>query len=474
MFTKKRITESLPIEIDNFSRNSSNYVITNGGGASGGLTSENAILGNSLCAKVGLQTASIGVPVGGSISIRNLNIVQVPAEYSISAGVTTPLSANKFGILLKVPSDSIRPTNLSSNYGGMNGTVRMYEQTPPGGSRWNWDLSLTNFLRDGWSLLEFFTDKATASGGVLPTDLKIDLKSINISFSSQNTAIASTPYFVQGVYTNYRDRPTVCLTFDDGTSSHYTKAFPELTSRNLSATFYLHTDRLNTGGFMTTAQAQELHAAGHAIANHGADEPQLAFSYGSNSYSADGTRLSWRRSTSQHIKDLVNKAKDFLIANNMAGAEMHTCAPTGQIDDHVIVALDEIGAETCRTTDPGDTTTNRLLDYSFTYPVTRLNLRTIDAAYLNSEQAVLDSIMEAVYRGGMVSLMFHAIVDSGGTGITLNLDRFQRTLDYVKKLRDAGLIDVVTIPEWSRRAKFSASSASKQLYSPAPGINISI
>jgi peptidoglycan/xylan/chitin deacetylase (PgdA/CDA1 family) len=59
------------------------------------------------------------------------------------------------------------------------------------------------------------------------------------------------------------------LTFDDGLSSHYERAFPALLERGLTATFFVTTGRLGSSGFLSWSQLREMSAAGMTIGSHG-------------------------------------------------------------------------------------------------------------------------------------------------------------------------------------------------------------
>lgn len=59
------------------------------------------------------------------------------------------------------------------------------------------------------------------------------------------------------------------ITFDDGNASDISIAMPELAERNLTVTFFVLTQRLDTPGSLTSDDVRTLAQAGHAIGLHG-------------------------------------------------------------------------------------------------------------------------------------------------------------------------------------------------------------
>jgi peptidoglycan/xylan/chitin deacetylase (PgdA/CDA1 family) len=69
---------------------------------------------------------------------------------------------------------------------------------------------------------------------------------------------------------------SVCLTFDDGSISDYTVAFPLLLSYGQRATFFVITDRVGQHGYVTWAQLREMTAHGMSIQSHSCSHDSLA------------------------------------------------------------------------------------------------------------------------------------------------------------------------------------------------------
>lgn len=67
----------------------------------------------------------------------------------------------------------------------------------------------------------------------------------------------------------------IILTFDDAYDDFYTKAFPELKKRNMTAVVYLPSNKLDTKGYMTLAQVKELRSNNIEIGSHSLNHADL-------------------------------------------------------------------------------------------------------------------------------------------------------------------------------------------------------
>jgi len=86
---------------------------------------------------------------------------------------------------------------------------------------------------------------------------------------SANIRVLEPDLFFDKNAENNREK-TVLLTFDDGHSSFYTIAYPELKKRNLSAIFFVTSDFIGKrDNFCTWPELREMHEAGMSIQSHG-------------------------------------------------------------------------------------------------------------------------------------------------------------------------------------------------------------
>ncbi len=74
---------------------------------------------------------------------------------------------------------------------------------------------------------------------------------------------------------NDHSRGGFLITFDDGTTDHYSTAAPVLERHGVRGVFFVNTSRLGKEGYLTVSQCQELQARGHLIESHSHDHKQL-------------------------------------------------------------------------------------------------------------------------------------------------------------------------------------------------------
>lgn len=71
------------------------------------------------------------------------------------------------------------------------------------------------------------------------------------------------------------ERPVI-ITFDDGWHDQYVNAFPALKTNGLIATFYIYTNGIGAGGYISEEQLKEMAAAGMRIESHTIGHPSLS------------------------------------------------------------------------------------------------------------------------------------------------------------------------------------------------------
>lgn len=128
-------------------------------------------------------------------------------------------------------------------------------------------------------------------------------------------------------------RPVV-ITFDDGYSDNYINAFPSLKNHGLKATFFVITDGVDDGYYMSSDMLKEMHQAGMSIENHTANHLEL-------------DKLS-----REDAYDSIKRGQDFL--RNIIGSDgNYLCYPVGKYNDETIEIAKELGIKAATTTQGG-------------------------------------------------------------------------------------------------------------------------
>lgn len=128
-------------------------------------------------------------------------------------------------------------------------------------------------------------------------------------------------------------RPIV-ITFDDGYSDNYINAFPSLKNHGLKATFFVITDGVDDGYYMSSDMLKEMYQAGMSIENHTANHLEL-------------DKLS-----REDAYDSIKRGQDFL--RNIIGSDgNYLCYPVGKYNDETIEIAKELGIKAATTTQGG-------------------------------------------------------------------------------------------------------------------------
>ena len=128
-------------------------------------------------------------------------------------------------------------------------------------------------------------------------------------------------------------RPVV-ITFDDGYSDNYTNAFPSLKNHGLKATFFVITDGVDDGYYMSSEMLKEMQSDGMSIQNHTANHLEL-------------DKLS-----REDAYDTIKRGQDFL-RNNIGSDANYLCYPVGKYNSETIEIEKELGIKAATTTQGG-------------------------------------------------------------------------------------------------------------------------
>lgn len=196
----------------------------------------------------------------------------------------------------------------------------------------------------------------------------------------------------------------VSITFDDGVTNQYTDARPVLAANGFPATFYLISDYMGSGPYMSVAQAKQLQAAGHEIGSHSATHANL-------------TQLS----SAQLSRELAGSKKTLEAS---FGTIRSLAYPYGATND-AVAAQAAATYQTARTTNGG---LNRRGS------INRSNL-TMKYVLSDTTAATVSSWMkEAADAGAWTILVYHGVTE-GGDSYSVTPAQFRNHMAAVKTSR---------------------------------------
>lgn len=129
------------------------------------------------------------------------------------------------------------------------------------------------------------------------------------------------------------ERP-VLITFDDGYVDNYTKAFPIMKKYNLVGTIFVVGNYINSSGFLTAAQLNEMQSAGWTIGGHTANHVDLS-----------------KESLSNVVDELQSSRR--IIENYIGQPLKYFCYPFGGFSPNIIEKVKNDGYIMAFTTEKG-------------------------------------------------------------------------------------------------------------------------
>lgn len=343
----------------------------------------------------------------GSLKLTSVNNVSAYARKNVNWDLS---SASRFGIWVYI-DDKTKYSNVTTGLLQLHNTDTNYFVYSI--ARGN---ATAELLQNGWNYKVFekadFTNNNTPSWDSAITQIRI--RSLS---NAGNTVSLSVDNFVVDPYT----KPKCILSFDDGSVTNYTEAYPYLASKGFKGSLFVPMNNIDGSGYITTAQATEMYNAGWDIGSHSYTHVNL---------------------TSLSIPDATAEMQTEINALDAAGftrSSRHMAWPFSAYNDDLMAAAASVGMLTARTgndrVQPNYTDDYRRL---FRYEIT--NTRT-----LTDYQAITE---KAISLGGLVYFNLHKIVTPAAQSTDITPTDFQALIDYIKTKSDAGLIDVVTISEW--------------------------
>jgi peptidoglycan/xylan/chitin deacetylase (PgdA/CDA1 family) len=218
--------------------------------------------------------------------------------------------------------------------------------------------------------------------------------------------------------------PRIIITFDDGYTSVYTKAFPILQANNQKAVFFV-CPNLNGSGLSTYSsleQQQEMYAAGWDIVNHTWNHSHL-------------TAI-----TENEMHEAIDDAYKIIKTNFPRSSNLFVY-PYGEYNQAVIDYLKKRDYVLARQTYHSGTHYHEQITLSDNAPF------EIKAGGSVESATVISYIDDIVSNGGLFVFYYHKVVDEYN-GEDLAVADLQTISDYLKTKQDAGLLKVVTMSEY--------------------------
>lgn len=191
----------------------------------------------------------------------------------------------------------------------------------------------------------------------------------------------------------------VMFTFDDGVDSLYSTAYPIFSAAGKKMTAYIITSVLDTAGYITTAQAQEMSTAGMDISVHG------------------HTHTIYTSLTQAEIETDISTAVGIIEAAGMTRASKHAAYPFGGYDADVVAAMVAQSMLTGRVADYGYMDLAQIHD---TITPLRCPVVVVDAA--NTYGTLKSMVDEAKANNQKVSFLFHSVSGAETTKLQAIVD----------------------------------------------------
>jgi peptidoglycan/xylan/chitin deacetylase (PgdA/CDA1 family) len=220
------------------------------------------------------------------------------------------------------------------------------------------------------------------------------------------------------------NKPMVSITFDDGWQSVYDRALPLLNQHGFRTTQYVNASSLETPNFMTAAEVQQMHDAGHEFAAHSYEHVDLT---------SIGT---------DRLDDELRKSEEALAA---AGFSTDNLAPPYGRSDYQVDFYASKYFNIVRGTDDGINTRQNLDPH---------DLKVFYVTDETTPDRLAEALAETSRANGWLILVYHQIATPQSTGTqengTIAADRSTITSDVLAtqlQLVDQSGIDVLPVEQ---------------------------
>lgn len=215
--------------------------------------------------------------------------------------------------------------------------------------------------------------------------------------------------------------PKVMIVADDGWDDVYQEMYNYMKTKGVKGTAYIVSGSIDVNAnCMTTAQLNEMYAAGWAIANHTANHVNL-------------TTLG----TQEEVEYQLKTCSDWLINKGFTRSAYHVAYPNGGYNNTVLAAMKKLGMTTGRTIHNVTQGTPLVGD-------DRYLLRAYSLPNTSTLAQVKKFVMSAFRSGSTAIINFHQIVASPSISTEWAISDFRALIDWLIALN----VQFVTIDEW--------------------------
>lgn len=248
-----------------------------------------------------------------------------------------------------------------------------------------------------------------------------------------------------------RQRPIVCITFDDADDSLYSAAYPVLTENGIKATFGINTTDIDaSAAFITTAQVQALSAAGHQVAAHNQTNSKLRTLYsagilnGTNPIEPDAY-LAQYVAACNILEGLGIPYQDFCyhpwVQGGFDGAAMQDFRAAGV----------QIARSTNRQDAAGTPTAEGSNIYGSGFGNYAMAMGWLGMGSLVTLSAAQTALANAIKYGTIWMPSFHALDTTASDTVTWAASDFESFTELLALYKARGQVDVLTVRELSER-----------------------
>lgn len=271
----------------------------------------------------------------------------------------------------------------------------------------------------------------------------------------------TTTLWIDEVFIPDRQRPILCMTWDDNYSNWLTEVLPLLVKYGHKATFGFNSSNLNADGsstgaaFINAVGLQTLYAAGNQVCSHCVNNYKLQTVSPNSAFGPDnGTIQANSLSTLLYAADYLSAANKETKFSMPASQQNYHPWVQGGVETAAVELLGSYGVNIARTTNPYEINL-----YGFDMSgVNIMTLRSIPFGSSYNLAALTQKLADTVKYGGLMVAMGHDTQATASDAITLDrvtLDAFMalasqyvlageldvmRMIDLESRLRSIGLL----------------------------------